>query len=145
MERVAPLPDCHLATGPLLAAEPLLAPDDLMVGRREDPRHRLDLSARFVTPGANTRVQLEDISASGACIRLKEPRPLEDGRLCWLNFVAFARMVWKGDARCGLRFEEPLSADCLARTIEFGELMAGDGGDRFLRLASAWTHGPGDW
>ncbi len=140
MERVAPLPIASLAVPQSLAAA-----DDLLVGRREDLRHRLDLSARFVTPGANTRVQLEDISASGACIRLKQARPLEDGRLCWLNFAMFARVVWKGDIRCGLRFEEPLSAECLAQTIEFGELMTGDAGDRFLRLATAWTHGPGDW
>ena len=120
-------------------------PNDLLIGRRQANRHRLNMAARLIAAHQNMRVQLEDISASGACIRLMRPGSLHDGHLCWLNFRAFARVVWRSDLRYGLRFDEPLSDDCLRRTAEFDELIGEGAGDKYGRLASAWVHGPGDW
>ena len=120
-------------------------PNDLLIGRRQSTRHRLDMSARLVAAHENLRVQLEDISASGACIRLMHPRRLSAGRLHWLGLTAFARIVWQNDLRCGLQFDEPLSEECLRQTLEFGEMIVNDPSEKYLRLASAWVHGPGDW
>ena len=88
---------------------------------------------------------LEDLSVSGACLRLQHPRPLATAKLCWLGFEVFGRSVWNDGIRCGMVFEEPLSEACLAQSIEFGRLHKQDAGDRFARLASAWVYGPGDW
>ena len=99
----------------------------------------------MITPAVNARAQLEDISATGACLRLKEPQRLGDGRLCWLNFEVYARLVWNDGIRCGLVFDDPLSEECLKQTIEFARLSSKNADDRFLKLASAWVHGPGDW
>lgn len=117
---------------------------DLLIGRRINSRHPLDLSARFIFAGANVRVQLEDISASGAAFRLMHPQTLDAGRLCWLGFEMYGEPVWQSEARCGLLFAERLTPDCLRQTLEFGA-MARDKGDKFLRLASAWAYGPGDY
>lgn len=119
--------------------------EEALIGRRVSQRHRLDISARLVGGANNLRVQMEDISASGACVRLMHPRKLADGKLCWLNFAVYARVVWNDGIRCGLVFDEPLDEDCLKQTIEFGQLAIKDKSDKFLRLASAWVHGPGDW
>jgi hypothetical protein len=116
-----------------------------MIGRRISSRHALDLSARFAFGGTSVRVQLEDISTSGASFRLMHPRTLEAGRLCWLGFEIYGDPVWQSEARCGLLFAERLTADCLRQTLEFGAMAARDKGDRFLRLASAWAFGPGDY
>ena len=119
--------------------------EEAQIGRRVSQRHRLDISARFIGEGDNLRVQMEDISASGACVRLMHPQKLADGRLCWLNFAVYVRVVWNDGIRCGLAFDEPLAEDCLKQTVEFGQLAIKDNSDKFLRLASAWVHGPGDW
>jgi len=118
---------------------------EVLIGRRQDLRHRLDFSARLVGATANVRVQIEDISAGGACIRLMRPLTDNSARLCWLNFAVFGRVAWKDDLRCGLMFDERLSEECLAQTVEFGDMMLKDRSDKFLKLASAWVHGPGDW
>jgi len=119
--------------------------EEALIGRRVSQRHKLDISARLIGGANNLRVQMEDISASGACVRLMHPQKLADGRLCWLSFAVYARVVWNDGIRCGLIFDEPLHEDCLKQTIEFGQLAIKDNSDKFLRLASAWVHGPGDW
>ncbi|MGX7953368.1 PilZ domain-containing protein [Tsuneonella sp. HG249] len=116
-----------------------------LIGRRESTRHRVDLSARFVSSQVSLRVQLEDISTTGACIRLKCPRKLEAGRLFWLNSKAFGRIIWQNDLRCGVAFDEPLRDDVVEQALQFAELMANDTTEKFGKLASAWVHGPGDW
>lgn len=119
--------------------------DDLLVGRRIATRSRIDLAGRYVCVAANVRVQVEDISSTGACMRLMRPQTLTEGTLGWLGFTHFGRVVWNDGFRCGLSFDEPVSQECLQRTVEFSRLSSDDAGDRFARLASAWAHGPGDW
>jgi hypothetical protein len=118
---------------------------DVMIGRRDATRHPVGIAARFLAHEVNVRVQLEDISASGACIRLLHPRALAAGRLCWLDFEIFGQVVWQRDERCGLKFDERLTPDCLRRTLEFADRAARDTDDRYRRLASAWVHGLGDY
>lgn len=116
--------------------------EDRLIGRRQSVRHPVDLAARIVLPGANLRVQLEDISLHGACIRLMHPRAFEAARLCWLQFQAFGQIVWRHELRCGIAFSDPLPEEWLDQTVEFGELAVDDASEKYLRLASAWVHGP---
>lgn len=115
------------------------------IGRRAATRHRVNLAARMVTPQENLRVQLEDISASGASIRLMHPRTFAGGHLRWLDFTAYAQVAWRADLRCGLEFADPLDEAELKRTREFAGLVGASAADKYGRLASAWVHGPGDW
>ena len=64
-----------------------------IVGRRISRRHRLEISARLIAPGTNVRVQLEDVSATGACVRLMQPERLSSARLCWLGHEHYGRVV----------------------------------------------------
>lgn len=116
-----------------------------MIGRRINSRIRIDLAARFIAPDINIRLQFEDVSVSGACMRLMHPRRLTEGRLQWLDYSVFVETIWQAELRCGLRFADPLDDGCLDRTLEFGEASDRGGQDTFRRLASAWVHGPGDW
>ncbi len=131
-------------SAPCPRAEPAHRIEEL-IGRRASSRHPIDLAARFVSAGVNVRVQLEDISATGACIRLMSHRPLGEGRLLWLNYEQFVRPVWQADLQCGLEFDQRLDADRLRRTLEFGEADLDKSVSTMRRLASAWVHGPGDY
>ena len=117
---------------------------ETMIGRRVSSRFPIDLAARFIAPGINIRLQFEDVSASGACMRMMYPRCLTEGKLHWLDYSVFVETVWQADLRCGFRFVDLLDAACLRRTLEFGEAADGDG-TALRRLASAWVHGPGDF
>jgi hypothetical protein len=121
------------------------AVDEVLIGRRQNSRHPIDLSARIVAHGFSLRVQLEDLSATGACIRLMHPRRITGARLRWLHYEWPCVVVWQSGLRCGLAFEEALAPECLKQTLAFGEQASGITGDRFKRLASAWVFGPGDY
>lgn len=118
---------------------------ETLIGRRINSRIRIDLAARFIAPGINIRLQFEDVSVSGACMRLMHPRRLTEGRVQWLDYSVFVETIWQAELRCGLRFADPLDDGCLDRTLEFGEASDRGGQDTLRRVASAWVHGPGDW
>ncbi len=137
---------CALDESPPIGCGREAAPrPEELIGRRASSRHRIDLAARFVSIDVNVRVQLEDVSPSGACIRLISHRALGEGRLLWLDYEQFVRPVWQADLQCGLEFDERLDADRLRRTLEFGEADVDNGVSTMRRLASAWVHGPGDY
>lgn len=137
---------CPPGRGPDPVREQAPAPDiEELIGRRVSTRHRIDLAGRFVSAALNVRVQLEDISPTGACIRLLTDRTLGDGRLRWLDYEWFVRPVWQADLHCGLVFDERLDAGRLRRTLEFGEPGPERTKAARRRLASAWVHGPGDF
>ena len=135
----------HAPARKTVSAAPVASTEEILVGRRVSPRHRLDIAARMITARVNVRVQLEDLSATGACLRLMHPGQLDNGRLRWLNFEVYGRTVWNDGIRSGLVFDEPLGDDCLTRTLDFARSSAHDPDPRLLKLASAWVHGPGDW
>lgn len=125
--------------------KPACSAVESLIGRRGSIRHPLDIAGRFIFGDVNVRVQLEDISASGAAFRLMHSRPLEPGKLCWLGFECYGEVLWQADGRCGLRFTDRLPDDCLRRTLDFGASAALDRKGKLNRLASAWVHGPGDY
>lgn len=137
-----PPPDAGPRSRPAVSSDALC---ETLIGRRVTSRFPIDLAARFIAPGINIRLQFEDVSASGACMRLMYPRCLTEGRLQWLDYSCFVEVIWQAELRCGLRFVDPLDVACLRRTLEFGESSHRGGEDTLRRLASAWVHGPGDW
>ena len=119
--------------------------DEELIGRRRSVRHSIDISGRLISPRENLRLQLEDISATGACFRLMHPRILREGHLCWLGKRAYGRIVWQSGLRCGFEFDEPLADDLLQHSLWFGEMASSEAREKYARLASAWVFGPGDW
>lgn len=120
------------------------SPDDLLIGRRQSTRYPVRLSGRFIGGGANIRIWIDDISLTGAEMRLMVPRPLTIGRLLWLGFEQHVDVVWQNEARCGLQFADRLPPDWLRQTLDAADLAA-KGSSSMRRLAAAWVHGPGDY
>lgn len=88
--------------------------------RREDPRLRLRLTAQLVTLTGMHSVRLNNISRDGAGVTA--PVPLKRGSeviLRWCHIDAFGRVTWAEGTRCGLKFEQPLTAAevMLARSL----------------------------
>jgi hypothetical protein len=83
----------------------------LAPGRRTSKRQQVRLSALIVDLGKETVVQsrIENVSDTGACIRLSEPRPLP--MTFWViglpSGLAFlAKKVWREDDRLGVEMGE---------------------------------------
>jgi hypothetical protein len=124
------------------AAEVLDEP--IAIGRRALSRIQLGIPARFTGAAGSYRVSLEDLSATGARIRLYHACPVQVGPLAWLNFQVFANLVWQANLWCGVSFEFPLRDECLRQTADFAKLVSTQRINA-IRLASAWVHGPGDY
>ncbi|MGN3974276.1 PilZ domain-containing protein [Tsuneonella sp. SYSU-LHT278] len=136
---------CAPGRSPVIDREHVSSGVEALIGRRQNCRHPIDLAARFVSSDLNIRLQLADISPTGASARLIHPRTLREGRLLWLDYACLVSVVWQAGLQCGFRFEERLETDQLRRTLEFGEAAAGTATVTLRKLASAWVHGPGDY
>ena len=80
-------------------------------GRRQDPRLRIGLLAQLVTRSGVHSVRLNNISREGAGITAAVP--LKRGAeviLRWRQIDVFARVTWAEGTRCGLKFEQHLTA-----------------------------------
>ena len=106
---------------------------------------QLCIPARLVAFDGNQRIQLDDLSASGARVRLLKPQAVSAGTLKWLGFEAFVQVVWQEGLRCGLGFEAAIPQEWLQETREFARGLGEERAAGFRKLASAWVHGPGDW
>ena len=136
---------CEPGIGPVTKNEQALSGIEALIGRRKSSRHAIDLAARFVSADLNIRLQLDDISFTGASARMLQPRDLGEGRLLWLDYECFVQVVWQAEMQCGFRFAERLEPDQLRRTLEFGDLRTSKGPGTLHKLASAWVYGPGDY
>jgi hypothetical protein len=103
------------------------------------------LPARFKTPQADHRVLLEDISASGARIRVQQAHPLVPGTLHWLGKSVCAELVWHRGALAGLTFDVPIEAEWLEETAKLARMAQNDPHGSATGLAAAWAYGPEDW
>lgn len=84
--------------------------------RREHPRLLLGIEAKVIGLDGPQSVILQDISATGAKVQLARAEPLSKGILSWWNYEVFADVVWRDGYWCGLRFERPISNQCLVAT-----------------------------
>ncbi|WP_374527213.1 PilZ domain-containing protein [Novosphingobium sp.] len=81
-------------------------------GARRSNRLRLAVPASLLLTHETRPCLIEDISATGAHIRL--PQPLPVGRSLMLVFHElrlFATVVWSEGQECGLRFAQPLERE----------------------------------
>ena len=84
--------------------------------RRAAPREGVTLAASALALGCSRSVIVSDLSASGAQFEAKDlPERGEEVLMVAGTREAFARVVWRTDKRCGVRFDETLPDDELSR------------------------------
>ncbi|WP_137679733.1 PilZ domain-containing protein [Aurantiacibacter suaedae] len=89
----------------------------LNVGRRRDSRLRLSVPGQLITLTGTHKVNLRDVSQSGAKLVVPEEiKNGEDGVLVWLEYEAFGTIVWMENGFAGMAFDEPLPATVLLAT-----------------------------
>lgn len=107
--------------------------------RRGKARLRLGIPAGLLTVHGRTDVTLLDLSESGARLRYEGER-ISDGVLEWLGFEAFGAIVRRDDGELGLRFDEPVTRDCVLDTRELVPTLPQDE-DEVRTFAREWVGG----
>ena len=98
---------------------PPLPEVDAELLRRRHARLRLGIPARFETLDGRQTVRLVDISHGGAQIVMESDAEVREGVLTWMRFDTFCIAAWQEGESAGLKFDRPLSVDCLRATREF--------------------------
>lgn len=110
------------------------------VGRRSLARLKLGVPARLITLNGVQDVLLDDLSLSGAQIRLSEREQFSTGVLEWLAFEELVDVVWHDGSTCGVKFERRLPKECILATRDAAPLLLDDDA-RARSVAKQWTEG----
>ena len=97
------------------------------------------MPADLLTVHGRSRVTLLDLSETGARLRY-EGGGISDGVLEWLGYEAFGAVVRHADNEVGLRFDEPITQDCVLDTRELLPTVP-QGEDDVRRFAREWVGG----
>jgi PilZ domain len=116
-----------------------------LVHKRKQGRLAVRLHATLFTTTTAHAAILENLSRSGAKLRLEIPPPRgRDAVLRWDRFEAFGRVSWVTGSRCGLIFTSPLSEDALRTTLALNEASpAPEDAHSVSAAARAWVEGNG--
>ena len=90
----------------------LTARSAVQQGQRSLNRLRLGLSASLILTHERRACTIENVSSSGACLRVEQP--VAKGKtavLCFHLLRIYAVVIWSRDTLCGLRFETPLNLE----------------------------------
>jgi hypothetical protein len=90
----------------------LSARQTIQQGQRSFNRLRLSVPASLILTHERSPCILENISSTGACIRVE--RPIAKGStavLCFHLLRIYAVVIWSRDKLCGLRFESPVERE----------------------------------
>ena len=80
-------------------------------GRRDSPRAHIVLPATLDALSGRQHTSLLDVSQSGACLEGKDlPAVGKDVILKCGQVDTFGTVIWATDGRCGVWFDEPISA-----------------------------------
>ena len=83
--------------------------------RRKAERETVTLAGSALALGCSRSIMISDLSSDGAQIDGRDlPPPGEDMLMVAGSQDAFARIVWRTDDKCGIRFDETLGPDNLA-------------------------------
>ena len=98
--------------------------------RRREPREEVALAGSALALGCSRSIIISDLSPDGAQIDGRDlPPPGEDVLMVAGSQDAFARIVWRTDDRCGIRFDESMAAENIA----------------LMKKEAAWTEVAGWW
>ena len=83
--------------------------------RRGEPREAVALAGSALALGCSRSIGISDLSPAGAQIDGRDlPSPGEDVLVVAGSQDAFAKIIWRTDDRCGIRFDESLAAEHIA-------------------------------
>ena len=98
--------------------------------RRREAREEVALAGSALALGCSRSIIISDLSASGAQIDARDlPPPGEDLLMVAGSQDAFARVVWRTDEKCGIRFDEAMAAENIA----------------LMKQEASWTEVAGWW
>jgi hypothetical protein len=98
--------------------------------RRHEPREAVALAGSALALGCSRSIIISDLSPSGAQIDARDlPPPGEDLLMVAGTQDAFARIVWRTDKKCGIRFDEVMAAENIA----------------LMKEEASWTEVAGWW
>jgi hypothetical protein len=107
--------------------------DNLIPGhacRRRSVREEVALAGSALALGCSRSIIISDLSADGAQIDARDlPPPGEDMLMVAGSQDAFAKIVWRTDDKCGIRFDESMPAENIA----------------LMKEEAAWTSVAGWW
>jgi len=86
------------------------------VGRRTDARLRLMLPASLRLPVSKEQCWLENISRSGALVRIEDLPVLGSTAIFkFMHLTLWCTVIWAEEEWCGLQFDEPLPNETVIR------------------------------
>lgn len=109
-------------------------------GRRSLARLRLGVPARLITLNGVHDALLDDLSLSGAQIRLSDGEQFSIGVLKWLDFDELVDVVWHDGSTCGVKFEKHLPKGCILATRDAAPALLDDEA-RARSVAKRWIEG----
>jgi hypothetical protein len=111
--------------------------------RRAFSRLRLGIGAQLETLDGRQRVRLIDLSQGGAHLILSQPGDIREAVLTWLRFETFGTVVWREDARIGLKFDKLLPLAVLVETRRRAPTVVREEAEAAAREWVAGTFNPG--
>lgn len=108
--------------------------------RRGRARLRVGVTAALHTMNGRQKIDLLNLSQSGALLQLHDDAPVDRGVLSWIGYEAFGTVAWRDGRRIGLQFDEPIEAAWLLETKARLPALA-RGNDEFRQFASEWAKG----
>lgn len=83
--------------------------------RRHEAREEVALAGSALALGCSRSIVISDLSPDGAQIDGRDmPPPGEDMLMIAGSQDAFAKIVWRTDNKCGIRFDETIGPENLA-------------------------------
>ena len=84
--------------------------------RRREPREAVTLAGSALALGCSRSIMISDLSPDGAQIDGRElPPPGDDLLMVAGSQDAFAKVIWRTDDKCGIRFDETIPPENLAQ------------------------------
>lgn len=86
------------------------------LGKRATGRMELAIGAGLKTTGQMLSCRVDNVSRDGCCLHIENPPSIGDDVVVRIERAErFGRVAWIRNGRCGVRFDEPLSHNELAR------------------------------
>jgi hypothetical protein len=112
------------------------------VGRRMDARLRLMLPASLRLPIAKEVCWLENISRTGALVRIEElPAEGSTAIFKFMHLSIWCTVVWTREQWCGLQFDDPLPNETVLRFRSVFDNYTEHEQARNERVARSWISG----